>query len=189
MIRDSVAMAGSLTGITPFIFFQDDSGAADYFITLAPQMHSAPQKGEDLGERMKNAFDEIFRRGFAEIAIIGTDSPDLPAEYIFEAFAMLEYEHTDVVFGPAEDGGYYLMAMKKIWDELFIGLPWSSDRLLAASVERARDRCLGASFLPHWYDIDSEADLLRPELVDEKNRAVKTREFLMSGLQPDSRHS
>lgn len=178
MIQDSVAMACALSGISPFIFFQDDSGAADYFETLAPQIPAAPQRGRNLGERMRNAFEEIFRQGFTEIAIIGSDSPDLPPEHIFEAFALLEYEHTDLVFGPAEDGGYYLLAMKRVWEELFTGLPWSSDKLLAKSVERAKDLCLGTAFLPEWYDIDKEADLKRLELLDEQSRAVKTREFL-----------
>jgi hypothetical protein len=138
---------------------------------------------------MRNAFAEIFRQGFARVAIIGTDSPDLPPEYIFESFTLLEDEHTDVVFGPAGDGGYYLLAMKRVWEELFRGLPWSSAELLAASVEMARVLCLGASFLPVWHDIDTEADLHRAELLDEKNPAHKTRSFLISVHQPDSRHS
>ena len=180
MIRDSLEMTASLSGVKSFIFFQDDPGAADYFRELAPDTPSSPQRGENLGERMKNAFHEMFGRGFAEVAIIGTDSPDLPPEHIFEAFSLLEYEHTDLVFGPAEDGGYYLLAMKRVWDGLFTGLPWSSEHLLSASVEAARDSCLGASFLPKWRDIDTAADLGRPELLDEKSPAKRTREFLLT---------
>ncbi len=189
MIQDTLAMAFTLTGVTPFIFFQDDPGAADYFEALAPEIISFPQRGKDLGLRMRNAFGEIFRQGFTRVTIIGTDSPDLPPEYIFEAFTLLEDEHTDVVFGPAEDGGYYLLAMKRIWEELFRGLPWSSAELLTASVETAKDLCLGASFLPAWHDIDTEADLQRTELLDERSPAKKTRAFLISEHQPDSRHS
>jgi len=184
MFQDTLAMTRSLTGLTPFIYFQDDPGAAEYFATLAPEIMSLPQRGVDLGERMNRAFAEIFARGFKVAAIIGTDSPDLPRDYIYEAFSLLEYEHTEVVFGPAEDGGYYLLAMKRVWGELFTELPWSSEELLAASVETAKDAHLGASFLPKWYDIDTAADLKRPELLDEKNPAVRTREFLISKLQP-----
>jgi rSAM/selenodomain-associated transferase 1 len=189
MIQDSVEIARSLFRISPFIFFQNDPGAADYFKTLAPEIISTPQKGANLGEKMKNAFDQIFLRGFAQVAIIGTDSPDLPPEHIMKAFTMLENEHTDVVFGPAEDGGYYLLAIKKVWGELFSGLPWSSDGLLAASVARTKDLCLGTSFLPVWYDIDTEADLKRPELLNERSTAINTLAFLISRHQPDSRHS
>ena len=188
MLVDSLAMTRALTDISPFLFFQNDAGAAEYFAALAPEIISHPQVGEDLGERMKNAFAEIFSRGFAAVAIIGTDSPDLPQEYIFETFALLEHEHTDVVFGPAEDGGYYLMALKRVWQELFARLPWSSSGLLAASVERAKKLQMGASFLPVWHDIDTAADLKRPELLNEKCTAINTREFLISGHQPGSRH-
>jgi len=186
MILDTVAMASSLCSISTFIFFQDDPGAADCFKTIAPGIVSHPQRGEDLGERMKNAFAGLFSHGFAQVAIIGTDSPDLPPEHIMKAFALLEHEHTDVVFGPAGDGGYYLLAMKRVWEGLFTGLPWSSAGLLTASICRAENLRLGAAFLPEWHDIDTGADLKRPELLDEKCPAVNTRAFLTSGHRLDS---
>jgi len=179
MILDLVEMVRSLSGISSFIFFQNDPGAAEYFKSLAPEIIATPQAGEDLGERLKNAFAEIFNSGFAAVAVIGTDSPDLPAEHIVETFALLEDEHTDVVFGPAEDGGYYLLALKRVWEELFRGLPWSSDGLLAASVVTAQELCLGVSAVPQWHDIDSAADLERPTLLDEASLATKTRAFLI----------
>lgn len=187
MLEDSVAMARALSGITPFIFFQNDPGTVEYFKTLVPDILSSPQAGENLGERLKNAFAGTFKHGFTEVAVIGTDSPDLPSEYIFEAFSRLDYEHTDVVFGPAEDGGYYLLGLKRVWEELFRGLPWSSRELLAASIEQAEKLCLGVSLLPSWYDIDTEADLKRPALLDKKSPARNTREFLISRLPPDNR--
>lgn len=186
MITDTLTLCGSLAGVTPFLFFQDTPGAPDFFAALAPEICSLPQRGHDLGERMQSAFTEIFARGFSSIALIGTDSPDLPPEYIFEGFSLLEYEHTDVVFGPAEDGGYYLLAMKRVWGELFMKLPWSSEKLLAASVEAAKDACLGASFLAMWYDIDTATDLYRQELLETKSTAAHTRKFLTSILQPGS---
>jgi rSAM/selenodomain-associated transferase 1 len=187
MLLDSIAMASSLTGVVPYIFFQDDPGAASYFKALAPEIISTPQTGKNLGERMHSAFSGIFDRGFIQIAIIGTDSPDLPPDYVLKAFSLLESDRTDVVFGPAEDGGYYLLAMKRIWRELFTDLPWSSVGLLAASLARSAEIHLGASVLPIWYDIDTAADLQRAELLDEHNPAVNTRGYLISGLRPGSR--
>lgn len=187
MLEDSIAMARTLSGITPFIFFQNDPGAAEYFETLAPEILLFPQAGENLGERLENAFAGTFELGSTEIAVIGTDSPDLPSEYIFEAFSRLDYEQTDVVLGPADDGGYYLLGLKRVWEELFRGLPWSSRELLAASIERAKNLSLGVSLLPSWYDIDTEADLKRATLLDKKCPARNTREFLISRLQPDNR--
>lgn len=179
MLEDSLAMALSLDDITPFIFFQDDAGAADYFAALTPGILAAPQRGNDLGERMKNAFSELLSRAFSQVAIIGTDSPDLPPEYINEAFELLEREKTDVVFGPAEDGGYYLLALKRIREELFSELPWSSDGLLAASIARAERLGLGIDLVPQWHDIDTAADLERPTLLAATSPAQKTRTFLI----------
>lgn len=183
MLQDTLDSVGRLSGITPFIFFEESPEAAAYFKEMAPAIASYEQKGKDLGERMKSAFEAVFAKGFSEIAIIGTDSPDLPLEYIYEAFALLEYEHTDVVFGPAEDGGYYLMAMKRVWDELFTGLPWSSENLLEESLSRAHNHCIGASMTPSWYDIDIPEDLGRSTLLDESCRAVNTREFIVTGCR------
>ena len=142
MLQDTLDMALHLAGITPFIFYQGGADAAGFFAAAAPGIAAEPQQGRDLGERMKRAFAAIAARGFREIAIIGTDSPDLPAEYVFAAFTQLEDEHTDVVFGPAADGGYYLLAMKRVWDELFHG--YSLEQCRGA----CRQRCKGKGFTP-----------------------------------------
>jgi uncharacterized protein len=182
MLQDTLDMALQLGGITPFIFYQDAPAAAGFFAAAAPGIAAEPQQGRDLGERMKRAFAEIFARGFCEIAIIGTDSPDLPAEYVSAAFAQLDHEHVDVVFGPAADGGYYLLGMKRVRDELFSDIPWSSAAVLAVSAARAEAAHLGVALLPPWYDLDTPADLERPELLDGSTTAARTGEFLRSML-------
>lgn len=184
MLLDTLAMAQALAGITPFVFYQNDPAAAEYFAAAAPGIMAAPQQGNSLGARMKKAFAEIFGRGFSKVAVIGSDAPDLPAEYVFEAFSQLEYEHTDVVFGPAADGGYYLLALKRVWDELFMDIPWSSGAVLAISAEKAKDSHLGVALLPQWYDLDTPADLERPALLDENCPAARSREFLRRKLNP-----
>ena len=189
MLRDTLATAAGLDGVTPVLYFQDEQGVAEYFSALAPEMESLPQVGADLGERMKGAFNGRFEHGFREVVIIGSDSPDLPAEYISGAFKLLASEGVDLVLGPAEDGGYYLMGLKMVRDELFCGIPWSSGEVLAATVERAKDSHLGVSFLPMWHDIDTAADLERQELLDPKSPAARTREFIISTLLPDNPHS
>lgn len=180
MLQDTLALAQPLVGITPFIFYQEDPGAADYFAAIAPGVPAAPQQGEALGERMRRAFMAIFGAGFSEVAIIGSDAPDLPAEYLYEAFTQLEYEHTDVVIGPAADGGYYLLALKRVWDELFADIPWSSADVLAATLARAGDLQLGVARLPLWYDLDTPEELQRADLRQEQTPAVRTGAFLRS---------
>lgn len=178
MLQDTLDLAQTLAGITSFIFYQDDPDAAGFFATAVPGIAAEPQQGDNLGMRMKKAFTEIFSRGFSKVAIIGSDSPDLPAEYVFAAFTQLEDKQTDVVFGPSVDGGYYLLALKRVWDELFMDIPWSSAAVLAISAAKAKDSHLGVALLPPWYDLDTPADLERPELLDESCPAARTGAFL-----------
>lgn len=179
MLRDSIAKVANLHGIAPFICYQDDVGAESYFRDIAPGIELFPQQAGDLGTRMQQAFAQLFPMGFSAIAIIGSDSPDLPPDIIHEAFTSLEDSQTDIVFGPAEDGGYYLIAMKRLWRALFTGVNWSSATVLAESLEIARDSFLGVALLPEWYDIDNPEDLVKLELQYESGRAERTRGFLL----------
>jgi rSAM/selenodomain-associated transferase 1 len=182
MLQDTLDTARSLDGITPFIFFQDDPGAAAFFAATAPEIAAVPQQGADLGERMKRAFNEVVARGFGELVIIGSDSPDLPAGFIVEAFTLLAHGDIDVVFGPSADGGYYLLGMKRVRDELFTGIPWSSGSVLEKSLCKAKEANLGVALLPQWYDLDEPADLERTELRAEGSPAVRTGKFLRQKL-------
>ncbi|MGG6229505.1 TIGR04282 family arsenosugar biosynthesis glycosyltransferase [Tenacibaculum sp. SDUM215027] len=83
-----------------------------------------PQKGDDLGERMHNAFQDSFSEGYEKVIIIGSDLPDLTSEHINEAFEKLN--SNDVVIGPAEDGGYYLLGMKKPHPNIFKNKDWGT---------------------------------------------------------------
>jgi len=160
MLRDTITAAMALPDIFLTIHYQDDPGTAAYFAALAPGIESQPQRGEDLGKRMEHAFDSLFRQGFDRIAIIGSDSPDLPAEYVLRAYELLD-GGADAVFGPADDGGYYLLAMSCLRRELFSGLPWSSGELLETSLGRAREAGIRTALLPQWYDLDTCDDLVR----------------------------
>ena len=179
MLFDTIDTITRLPGITPFVCYQDDPGAAEYFQRLVPAVESFSQQKGDLGKRMQQAFALLFSRGFREVAIIGSDSPDLPPEIIHEVFNSLEDDQTDIVLGPAEDGGYYLIAMTRLWRELFTGIRWSSETVLAESLEIARDAFLGVALLPEWYDIDRPEDLAKWELLDENCLALRTREYLL----------
>lgn len=86
------------------------------------------QKGNDLGERMYNAFKSGFQQGYKKIIIIGSDIYDLNSETIEEAFK--EMENSDFVIGPAEDGGYYLLGMKSLNKEIFFNKYWGTDKVL-----------------------------------------------------------
>ena len=134
---------------------------------------SRRQSMGDLGQRMQAAFQEMFSGGCDVCCIIGSDAPDLPFPYIQEAYRLLATQQTDAVFGPSRDGGYYLLGMRKIWPQLFSGIPWSSADVLAQSLAAARDSGLTAALLPEWQDIDTVEDL---NAFQERNRLTVSTE-------------
>ncbi|MBZ0155295.1 MAG: TIGR04282 family arsenosugar biosynthesis glycosyltransferase [Alphaproteobacteria bacterium] len=121
------------------------------------------QRGDDLGERMHNAFTLLFARGYRKSVLIGSDSPDLPLSFIIDAFGRLD--SSDVVLGPSEDGGYYLIGIREPipLDALFKGIPWGSRGVLTRTIALLRDAGKGFSLLPEWYDIDDSVGLKRWE--------------------------
>jgi hypothetical protein len=116
------------------------------------------QHGNDLGERMSHAFATSFQKGYDKVVIIGTDCPELNAEIIMNAFAYLN-KH-DVVIGPAEDGGYYLLGMKQLISELFENIRWSTNAVLDETTKKCADLKLNYYLLPMLKDIDEEKDLV-----------------------------
>jgi rSAM/selenodomain-associated transferase 1 len=115
------------------------------------------QAGEDLGARMSHAFDMLFTRGYARVLIVGTDVPSLPLDHYGQALTLLETN--TLVLGPALDGGYYLIGLTRAAPALFSEIPWSTDRVLAVTQERARSLGLTTALLPPWRDIDTIDDL------------------------------
>ncbi|MBI3013415.1 MAG: TIGR04282 family arsenosugar biosynthesis glycosyltransferase [Elusimicrobia bacterium] len=117
------------------------------------------QKGENLGERLKNAFDRSFQAGFKKVAIIGSDSPGLPLKNIQDAFAALET--ADLALGPSLDGGYYLIGLKESLPELLDGISWSTNHVLSQTLDAAKRRGTSFHLLEPYFDVDYAQDLER----------------------------
>lgn len=115
------------------------------------------QIGPNLGERMLNAFAEIFSEGYHKAVIIGTDCFELTSGIIMNAFAYLN--NHDVVIGPAKDGGYYLLGLKKPQPELFKSISWSSDQVLQQTLAVCKQLNLSTHLLAELSDVDNENDL------------------------------
>ena len=115
------------------------------------------QKGEDLGERMENAFCYLREMGHKEIVIIGSDSPTLPVEILDEAFERLK--KCELVIGPSLDGGYYLIGISGNVPDLFSRIEWGTDKVFEETLQKARANNLHFSVLPFWYDIDTIKEL------------------------------
>jgi len=137
--------------------------ARSEFLSLLPAgpFTLVPQRGKNLGERMAHLFEELCQGGHTGISLIGSDSPHLPPEFLQESMEHLKNPRVDVVLGPSEDGGYYLIGLREPQRGLFQGIPWSTDKVLAETLDRAHHLGLNVALLPRWYDIDTLEDLRR----------------------------
>jgi rSAM/selenodomain-associated transferase 1 len=119
------------------------------------------QTGDDLGERMHEVFVELWRRGHRNLVLIGSDLPVVPLVFLRDAFKILERQDRQLVFGPSEDGGYYLVGMNQPTPEIFDGMSWSHDQVLAQTTEKVTHLGIDFRLLPGWFDLDTIKDLER----------------------------
>ncbi len=130
--------------------------------TLVPEyasrMRYFPQRGADFGTRLHNAFRWTQAQGFAYTVLIGTDSPQIRRECIIAARKALD--DVDVVLGPSDDGGYYLLGMREAHD-VFSGIPMSTDVVTQMTLEAAQRQGLTVRLLDSLFDVDELPDLVR----------------------------
>lgn len=119
----------------------------------------SPQKGKDLGERMKYAFVDAFSEDYKRVILIGSDYPDLPSSFLKDALVAL---HThDAVLGPAVDGGYYLIGFRdnEFVPTIFEGIAWGTEQVYRATFSKLKDHKKHVYILPPWNDVDTLEDL------------------------------
>jgi uncharacterized protein len=120
-----------------------------------------PQRGKEFGERLYLAAQDLFQCGFKSVCLIDSDSPTVPAENFAQAVKLLMQLGDRTVLGPCDDGGYYLIGLKKPHKELFDRIDWSTERVLAQTIQQARETRLEVELLEPGYDVDDEASLRR----------------------------
>ncbi len=158
---------------------------SDYAEILPPDFSLLPQRGEDFGERLYFAAEDLFKSGFGTVCLIDSDSPTIPAENFTRAIQLLSLPGDRIVLGPCDDGGYYLIGLKRLHREVFERIEWSTERVFEQTLQRADEIGLEVKSLPVGYDVDDSVALrrLRNELLDQyKGDAVapNTRQFLAS---------
>lgn len=142
-----------------YLFFAGEEAKDTIRTWIGEDFHLERQRGEDLGERIRNAFSCVFARGADQAVIVGSDIPDLSATLIEQAYLFLETY--DVVIGPDHDGGYYLLGMKQLHEALFADVPWGTSRVHGQTLRNIRHLGLSVAFLPVLVDVDTEPDLRR----------------------------
>lgn len=152
---------------------------------LSTDFSLLPQRGEKFGERLYFAVEDLFKCGFGSVCLIDSDSPTVPAETFEQAVELLSATEDRVVLGPSDDGGYYLIGVKKPHRHLFEQIDWSTEGVLNQTMQRANEIGLEVKLLPTGFDVDDDASLRRlcEELLADgtsANIAPYTREFLAS---------
>jgi uncharacterized protein len=144
----------------PVVVTFTPADAAAEMRALAGEAAFMMQRGDDLGARMRNGMHDAFATGAATVVLIGSDLPTLPPEHMSDAFAMLD-SGADVVFGPSEDGGFYLVGARSELPDIFHGVEWSRPDVLARVTRAAHEAGLTVGVAREWWDVDGPEDLRR----------------------------
>jgi uncharacterized protein len=172
-LADTLDTCRSIDGVDLEVWFTPASAQAQ-FRALAPHALLTAQAEGDLGARMHRAFEAASARGAGgnrrRVVIIGSDTPHLARERVEEAFASLRTH--PLVLGPSADGGYYLIGLTRPRAELFADIAWGTERVLAATLERARELGLAPELLPEEFDLDTAEDLERLRKLLRSGRAT-----------------
>jgi rSAM/selenodomain-associated transferase 1 len=139
-----------------FVFYTELPATNSRFVWDPAIFFTALQQGGDLGERMRNAFELLFSKGYQKLCIIGSDCMGLTSNHIEDAFAALDMN--DMVIGPSTDGGYYLLGMKELFTELFSNKLWSTDSVLPETIKNIKSAGKTFHLLRALTDIDTEDD-------------------------------
>ncbi len=130
--------------------------------------YKAVQQGVDLGERMLNAFKDGFDAGYKKIVLIGSDLPEINETHIQKGINALN--ENDVVFGPAEDGGYYLIGLSKLESTIFSNKPWSQSHLLEVTLKELHSNNIEVGILETLNDIDTYEDLIASDFYKNNKK-------------------
>lgn len=145
-----------IQGVAAYLPLGEEQGFDDL---LPGDFLLLPQRGAHLGERLFHATLDLLAAGFHSACLVNSDSPTLPPSLLRMAAAALDAPGDRVVLGPATDGGYYLVGLKRAHHRLFEDISWSTTSVLAQTLERARELSLEAQLLPEWYDVDDVRSL------------------------------
>lgn len=187
-VRDTLEKWMAFPCEVKVLCYLGDPPPRDLFPPGAGEVACWPQRGLDLGERMKDYFNRSFAEGATKSVVIGSDSPTLPLSRLHEAFSLLD--RYGVVIGPSVDGGYYLIGMNQPHPELFDGIPWGRSDVLQKTVSLNRHLEGRWAFLDTWYDVDTpegltllKQDLERMKRERDKGMPKRTAKFLLEGMK------
>ena len=167
---DNILSAAMFASIRAWMAFSP-VGAESFFRTHLPESFRLIETvAPTLGECLHYAAATLFRAGHGAVCLVNSDSPTLPVVYLVTAATALAASGDRIVLGPATDGGYYLIGMKRPHAGLFKDIAWSTDQVFSQTLARAAALGVSVVQLPTWYDVDNEdtLQLLIHEVLDSR---------------------
>ena len=160
LLRDTIALVERVNIVADLAVAITPPESQAYFAGITPPgTRLLPVTGSDIGYCLGQALGRLFDLGYKRVLALNSDGPSLPLDYLHQAIQCLN--QADLVLGPAQDGGYYLVGMKQLHQEIFQGIAWSTERVLSQTLARAQGLSLSVAQTPPWYDIDTPSDLAR----------------------------
>jgi rSAM/selenodomain-associated transferase 1 len=168
-VTENIRLAARNAPVQGYVAFAPAGTEASFAGLLAPGTRlvladgsaEMPPNVHGIGRGLLQATRGLFALGYGSICLVNADSPTLPTAYLRDAVEALSAPGDRIVLGPAEDGGYYAVGMKRPHAELFADMPWSTEHVAAVTRERARRAGLEVVLLPSWYDVDDRVTLKR----------------------------
>jgi rSAM/selenodomain-associated transferase 2/rSAM/selenodomain-associated transferase 1 len=161
LFLDTLDAVRAVPGVDLIIACEPARACEEMRDLVGPTVDVIAQRGDELGERMIHALQDVFRLGHDNVVLVGSDLPDLPPRLVEAAVSKLQARTKDIVLGPAIDGGYYLIGMNRPFSSMFKAIDWSSDRVLDQTLAAAAAQGLVVDQLDPWPDVDTPADLDR----------------------------
>ena len=161
-VRDTVAMVRAVPGAQKWLYVAAGRATARRLgmrLRLCGKWKVVTQRGADLGERMRHAIEERLRAGASKVVIVGTDSPWMGRGRIERALQLLD--NTEIVLGPSEDGGYYLIASRRTVSEIFSQIHWGTAEVMTQTLRALRAPRTAYRLLKRDFDLDRPEDLRR----------------------------
>jgi uncharacterized protein len=161
VLAANVLAADQHAGIAGYAAFGPPGSEAFFQRTLPPAIGLIEAWLPNFGDCLLRTIEQILARGHEAAVVLNSDSPTLPTAFLVETAEVLAQPGDRAVLGPSSDGGYYLLGLKVAHRHMFHDIAWSTERVAAQTLERAREIGLDVHRLPVWYDVDAVDDLSR----------------------------
>ncbi len=182
-LRDIVETGSNVEDTDLYLFYGDEGPLEVIEDIVREGMTTLPQRGKDLGEKMRNIFADLFDKGYERVVLMGADIPEVGIEDLEGAFDELELK--DLVFGPTLDGGYYLVGMNNLHEMVFDpGIKWGTPQVFQETLEVIKRSGVEVGLIRSHEDIDTREDLKEFwKRIENGNSCENTRRYLIENIR------